>query len=108
MSEVPEIDIDELEAKLADGAPLIDVRNPDEYVAGHVASARLMPLPDFVEYIDDVPIDETVYVICAVGPRSARATQFLRSKGIDAYNVAGGTVAWIDSGRETVTGDEPG
>jgi len=104
----PEIDVDELEAKLAGGAPLIDVRNRHEYVAAHVRGAMLMPLPDFVEYVDEVPTDDEVFVICATGARSARATEVLRSKGIDAYNVAGGTVAWVDSGREIVTGDEPG
>ncbi|MBI2705298.1 MAG: rhodanese-like domain-containing protein [Actinobacteria bacterium] len=106
--DVPEIDIAALEQARAAGAPLIDVRNPEEYVEAHVPGARLIPLGDFVERIDEVPSDGTVYVICASGPRSARATEFLRSKGVDAVNVAGGTMGWIDSGRSFATGEEPG
>jgi rhodanese-related sulfurtransferase len=106
--DVPEVDITALEEARAAGAPIIDVRNPEEYEAGHVPGAQLIPLPDFVERVEEIPIDETVYLICASGPRSARATEFLRKQGVDAYNVAGGTVAWIDSGRSFSTGAEPG
>jgi len=96
--DVPEIDVDELATRRADGAPLIDVRGPDEYAKVRVPGAHLIPLGEVVERVDEVPTDRTVYVICARGPRSAKAVEHYRSQGIDAVNVAGGTVAWIDAG----------
>ena len=47
-------------------------------------------------------------MICKSGARSMRAAEFLAANGIDATNVAGGTMAWIDSGRPIAEGDEPG
>ncbi len=98
MPDVPEIDITELAEKHAAGATLIDVRQEHEYATAHVPGAQLIPLPDVVERIDEVPTTGTVYVICGSGPRSAKAVEHFRSLGIDAVNVAGGTRAWIDAG----------
>jgi rhodanese-related sulfurtransferase len=106
---VPEIDVAALAARRADGVPILDVRNPDEYVEGHVPGAVLIPLPDLVERVDEVPDDgQPLYVICAVGGRSARAAEYLRGQGIDAINIAGGTVSWIEAGHPVVTGEQPG
>ena len=96
--EVPEIDVTELAARRAQGAPLIDVRTPREYEDARVPGAVLIPLGEVVERIEEVPTEGTVYVICARGPRSAKAVEHFRAQGIDAVNVAGGTVAWIDAG----------
>ena len=96
--DVPEIDVTELAARQAEGAVLIDVRSPDEYADARVPGAQLIPLPEVVERIDEVPTEGTVYVICARGPRSAEAVQHYRSQGSDAVNVAAGTIAWIDAG----------
>jgi molybdopterin-guanine dinucleotide biosynthesis protein A/rhodanese-related sulfurtransferase len=98
---VPEIDVAELEALRAGGAPLIDVREDDEYAAAHVPGAHLIPLGEVVDRTAEVPTDQTVYVICARGARSAKAVQHYRAQGIDAVNVAGGTLAWIDAGLPT-------
>jgi rhodanese-related sulfurtransferase len=102
--DVPEIDVAELATVRAAGAPLIDVRQDHEFVEGHVPGAEHIPLGDLVERIEEVPTDGTVYVICAVGSRSGKAVQHLRSLGIDAVNVAGGTAAWIDAGNTTDRG----
>ena len=96
--DIPEIDVAELAQRQADGAALIDVRSPGEFAEARVPGAHLIPLADVVERIEEVPTDGTVYVICATGARSAKAAQHFRSIGIDAVNVAGGTVAWIDAG----------
>jgi rhodanese-related sulfurtransferase len=96
--DVPEIDVAELAARREEGAPLLDVRNPHEHEKARVAGAQLIPLPDLVERIDEVPVDGTLYVICASGVRSAKAAAHLRAQGIDAVNVAGGIIAWADAG----------
>jgi rhodanese-related sulfurtransferase len=106
--DVPEIDIDAL-AGMLDGAGtvLFDVRQPDEYDEGHVPGAHLIPLGEVPERLADFPTDTTVHVICRSGGRSAQAVGFLRRNGVDAINVAGGTLAWIESDRPVVTGDQP-
>jgi rhodanese-related sulfurtransferase/molybdopterin-guanine dinucleotide biosynthesis protein A len=96
---VPEIDVDHLAALLDEGVFLLDVRNPDEHATAHLDAAVLLPLGELAERSDEVPTDTTVYVICAVGGRSARAAEHLRAIGVDAVNVAGGMTAWIASGR---------
>lgn len=77
---------------------MIDVRERHEFAAARVPGALLIPLGEVVERIDEVPADGTVYVICARGGRSARAVEHFRAQGIDAVNVAGGTLGWIDAG----------
>ncbi len=102
-----EVDVDRLADASAAGALVIDVRQPEEYVNGHVAGAQLMPLGDVVARLDEIPTDQPVYVICQSGGRSLKAVQFLRAQGYDATSVAGGTKAWIDSGRDVVRGPRP-
>ena len=102
--DVPEITIDDL-AEARD-VPVIDVRTPEEYEAGHVAGAVLIPMGELVDRVDEVPTG-TLHVICATGARSRRAAEFLRVRGVDAFNVAGGTKAWVEAGRSVVTGSSP-
>ena len=107
---VQEIDVEELAARLAAGGRLIDVREPDEYVDAHVPGAVLVPLGTVPEQIDAFLGDGPTYVICKSGGRSMRACEHLAACGIDGLepvNVAGGTSAWIASGRETVRGERP-
>ena len=105
---VSEIDVDELESLMRAGASVIDVREAHEYQAGHVPGAVLVPLGSVPYAIDRFSADATNYVICRTGARSYRACEFLMDQGIQAVNVAGGTLAWVNSGRETVIGDQPG
>lgn len=106
--DVPEIDVQALADQQAAGAPVFDVRQPDEYAEVHVPGAVLVPLADVPERVDDFPTDRPVYVICRSGARSARAVEFLRGNGVDATNVAGGTLAWLDAGLPSTSGSEPG
>lgn len=98
MSEIPEITVEELSARRAQGAPLIDVREPDEHARARVPGAQLIPLGELVERSHEIPAADTVYIICAAGGRSAKAVEHLRSIGLDAVNVAGGTNGWIKAG----------
>ena len=107
--EKPEIDVEALAGLLTNGAvPLLDVRMPDEYEEAHVPGAVLVPLPELPDRLADVPRGDVLYVICKSGGRSAKAVELLAAGGVDAANVAGGTMAWIDSGRDVATGSEPG
>jgi rhodanese-related sulfurtransferase len=103
---IPEITVDELAERL-DRDLLIDVRQPEEYRAGHVRSARLMPLNEVPDHVAALPTDREVAVICRTGSRSSMATEFLREQGIEAVNVAGGILAWVDAGLEVLPGDQP-
>ena len=105
---VPEIDVDTLAERQEAGSVIIDVRTPEEYVEGHVPGARLIPLDEVQDRVAEVPTDQPVLVICKLGGRSLKASEFFVAQGIDATNVAGGTMAWIESGRPVVTGDQPG
>lgn len=60
-----------------DGVTLIDVREDHEYVAGHAPTAVSLPLSVLTERVAEVPRDETVYIICESGGRSAQACQWL-------------------------------
>ncbi len=79
---------------------LIDVRSPEEYAAGHVPGAVLIPLPDLQGRLAEITPhkDEEVFVICEVGGRSARASALLASEGFRPVNVDGGTRAWREAG----------
>jgi rhodanese-related sulfurtransferase len=107
LSDVPEIDIITLEQRMGEGLVVVDVREDDEYTGGHVAGAVFMPLTTVPDKVGELPSDQPFLVICHSGGRSGRAVQFLRAQGLDATNVAGGTKAWIDSGRPVVTGPDP-
>jgi rhodanese-related sulfurtransferase len=100
---VPEIDVDELARRQAAGAPVIDVRTPEEYEGGHVPGAVLLPLGELESRWEEVP-EGDVLVICQSGARSARAVAALNGAGRTTTNVAGGTKAWIAAGRPVVTG----
>lgn len=104
---VSEVTIEELESALQSGATLIDVRELDEFQAGHVPGAVLVPLASVPTSLGKFSADATNYVICKSGGRSYRACEFLVEQGLDAVNVEGGTMAWIISGRGTLAGDQP-
>ncbi len=106
--DVPEIDIAEAARRHAAGAVVIDVRELDEYVEGHVPGAPLIPLSTVPDRVADVPSGGEVLVICKLGGRSRNAAAFLRGQGIDAINIDGGTMGWIEAGHPVVTGEEAG
>ena len=101
---VPEIDLNAFAAAKADGAFVIDVREPFEYVAGHVPGAQLVPLSQVHARLAELPKNERIHVICASGNRSRTATSWLLSAGFDAVSVAGGTGGWMSQGRPVVRG----
>ena len=104
--QVPEIDVTTL-AQRRD-VPLVDVREVHEYEEVHVPGAQLLPMSEIADRVDEVPSGGEVFVICRSGARSLRVAEHLRAQGVEAVNVAGGTLAWIEAGQPTASGLEPG
>ena len=100
-----EVTIDQLADALSSGAYVLDVRTPDEYAEKRVPGAVLIPLAELGDRVEEVPDDQPVYVICATGVRSMRAAEALERAGWEALNVAGGTNAWVESGRDFDSGE---
>ncbi|MCQ4083219.1 rhodanese-like domain-containing protein [Streptomyces sp. RB6PN25] len=82
---------------------LLDVREPDEWAAGHAEEAVHIPMGEVVARIAEVPAGRTVHVVCRVGGRSAQVAQYLIAQGVDAVNVDGGMLAWEAAGRPLVS-----
>ena len=99
-----EVDLDTFSAAHADGALVIDVREPFEYAGGHVPGARLIPLASLPHHAAGLPGGQPVYIICASGNRSWTAARFLAQRGVDARSVAGGTQQWMARGLPMVRG----
>lgn len=91
----------------ASGVPddvfLVDVREPDEWAAGHAPGARHIPLGQLGARTAEIPRDTAVYVICRSGARSARAVQALAGAGWQALNVSDGMQGWDAAGRPMTT-----
>jgi glyoxylase-like metal-dependent hydrolase (beta-lactamase superfamily II)/rhodanese-related sulfurtransferase len=99
---VREVTLDELRTRPAAGV-VVDVREPEEFAAGHVPGAINLPQADLATRLDEVPRDRPVFVICQGGFRSLRAAQFLSQQGFaDVTSVKGGTEAWRAAGGEVI------
>jgi len=88
---------------LPDGAYLLDVREDDEWTAGHAPEATHIPLGEVPARVAELPADRQIIAVCRGGGRSGRATAFLREQGLDVYNYDGGMRAWEQRGGALVT-----
>lgn len=108
LPDVPQVDAPDSARLVEQGAFLLDVREPNEWIAGHAPAAAHIPLGDVPTRLAEIPEGRTV-VVCRSGQRSQRAAEFLRAKGIDAVNLAGGMRAWAADGLDVVTDEgDPG
>jgi rhodanese-related sulfurtransferase len=98
VSDVPTVSVGDL----PDDAVLLDVREVDEWRAGHAPGALHIPLGQVPSRLEDLPEGE-VHVICRSGGRSGQAVAWLTRNGYDVVNVAGGMHAWVDAGRPMVS-----
>jgi rhodanese-related sulfurtransferase len=92
-----DIHADELHALLDSnsGAQLVDVRSRGEYKAGHLANARLLPLPELASRLSELDPQEVVILYCHSGARSQRAARMLAERGFgEVGHLAGGIVRW--------------
>ena len=74
---------------------MVDVREPSEFVTGHVPGAASIPMGQLVDRLGEIDQSRPVFVICQSGGRSSAMTDVLRHHGFDARSVDGGTAAWI-------------
>ena len=87
------------------GAFMLDVREPEEWMAGHIPGATLIPLGELASRVSEVPTDRQVVVVCRSGNRSATGRDILRDAGLEQVtSMAGGMNQWAGAGYETVTG----
>jgi len=93
---------------LPEGLLVLDVREDDEWAAGHVEGSVHVPLMELGERAGDLPAAEQTLVVCRSGNRSAHATAYLNQLGVEAVNLAGGLAAWQAARRPLVAdGDQP-
>lgn len=99
-------DIDPAEADRLEksGAFLLDVREDDEWQAGHAPGATHLAMGLVPSRLDEVPPERTVVCICRVGGRSGAVAAELAVAGFDVRNLAGGMLAWERAGLPVVTG----
>ena len=93
-----EITISELPAERV----LLDVREDDEWAAGHAPDAVHLPMSELAGRLADVPEAAPLYVICRSGGRSERVTEYLNANGWEAVNVLGGMSVWAGLGLPLV------
>ena len=99
------IGVDEAREMLGKGnAAVIDVREPDEWVAGHIRGAIHIPVDDVLARIDELPGGKDLLFICAQGVRSGLACEMAAAMGVETerlYNIEDGTSPWIEKGYPT-------
>jgi rhodanese-related sulfurtransferase len=100
---VADIDPEEASRFIGTGAFLLDVREDDEWEAGHAPQAVHVAMGLVTERIDEIPADRTVVCVCRVGGRSGAVAGALAGAGYDVRNVDGGMLAWEAGGLPVVT-----
>lgn len=84
---------------------LLDVREDEEWQAGHAPDAVHLPLSELMARAEEVPAGRDVYVICRSGARSEQAASYLNQLGRTSMNVVGGMISWQAAGRPMVSED---
>jgi rhodanese-related sulfurtransferase len=101
MDEASTITIDQAPSWLAEHphAAIIDVREPEEYAAGHLPNAESIPQSDLALRLAELPTDRDLLVVCESGMRSRNASRFLLGAGYTrVVDLAGGTGGWRRAG----------
>lgn len=101
--EVPVVGPADASALVGAGAFLLDVREHDEWVAGHAPDAVHIPLGELGARVEELPADRRIVAVCRSGARSGAAAGALLGAGYDAVNLAGGMQAWEATGLPVVT-----
>lgn len=99
---VPSITPEEAVRRADEGAVLLDVREPDEWQAGHAPEAVHVPLAALAARLAELDEGTPIVAVCRVGGRSERAAAALLQRGFDAVNLGGGMQAWVAAGLPVV------
>lgn len=99
---VPAVDVTAARDR-AGSALLLDVREDDEWVAGHAPEATHVAMSRLGDHVGELPRDREIVVICRSGNRSAAVTNALVDAGFSAVNMDGGMQAWAAAGFPVVT-----
>jgi rhodanese-related sulfurtransferase len=92
--------------EVADDAQLVDVREDDEWLAGHAPDALHLPMTELPGRLDEIPDEGDVVIICRSGHRSAEVVGYLLGRGFGhVRNVADGMLGWAAAGRPLVSED---
>jgi rhodanese-related sulfurtransferase len=92
--------------EVGEDAYLLDVREDDEWAAGHAPGAHHVPMMEVPVRLADVPQDGDVVVVCRMGGRSGQVVAYLRQNGWDnVRNLEGGMQDWAAAGRDLVSED---
>jgi len=102
---LPTVEAHEANQRVNGGAYLLDVREAEEWNAGHAPAANWIPLGDLPTRFGELPAATEIFVVCKVGGRSAAAVETLIGTGMTAINCAGGMLAWADAELPVVTAD---
>jgi sulfur-carrier protein adenylyltransferase/sulfurtransferase len=99
--EVPEITVSDLKERLDRGEriTIVDVREPYEWEIGNLGEfgAKLIPLAELDDRLDELEPEDEIVVQCRSGNRSGRAVRYLQARGfLRARNLKGGILAWSD------------
>lgn len=77
---------------------LLDVREPNEWQAGHIVGSQHIPLGQLRGRLGELPKDRTILAVCRSGSRSDSAARGLRTLGYTVENLEGGVTAWTQAG----------
>ncbi|HXQ58804.1 MAG TPA: rhodanese-like domain-containing protein [Acidimicrobiales bacterium] len=105
MTDIAEVEVSGVATVIDAGAVLLDVREPEEWEAGHAPGAVHVPLAQLSDRMVDLARDRAVVVVCRSGGRSALATEWLTTAGFDAANLVGGMQEWAHAGLSVQTDD---
>lgn len=95
-----EVTVNELATAIEHGGFVLDVREPDEWAEGHVPNAHHIPMNEVSQQLEKLDDGARIFVICRSGKRSMTVADYLADQGFDVVSVAGGTLDWVNSGRE--------
>lgn len=102
---IPQVEIDAVPDPLPQGLVVLDVREDDEWAAGHIQGAVHIPLMDLPARLGEFVELEApqTLVVCKAGGRSARAVAYLSQQGYDVVNLVDGMIGWERAGRAMVS-----
>ncbi|CQR46357.1 Coenzyme A disulfide reductase [Paraliobacillus sp. PM-2] len=88
--DVKQVKVSDARELVENDAFIIDAREKKEYEAGHLKTAKNIPLSEFRNRLDEIPADQPVYIHCRSGQRSYNVVAALRNMGYDkVYNMSG-------------------